>query len=154
MNNIKSCIYAELSIASHVPTRGSPVPTTPHPGFNIPVSQPDQERFGSFPQFLSVHQLVDVLEGSTAVLECRLANLDIQHMVGFDWMQKNILASIFYSDNLCGYCSQTFLSTSVFFCLSYIKYSEKLLEVILSFGMHTKKKFFTAHTGFLIGLTC
>ena len=70
-----------------MPTQGAPVPTIPQPAFNIQESQPEQERFGLFPQFLSVHQLVDVLEGSTAVLECRLANLGIQHTVGLDGMQ-------------------------------------------------------------------
>ena len=55
----------------------------------------------SQPQFLPVHQLVEVLEGSTAVLDCRLANLATHHTVGrtnvllhFD-LQKVSLKTLF-----------------------------------------------------------
>ena len=57
-------------------SQSSPMPTTSLPVFHSPVSQ-----LGGFPQFLNVQQVVHVIEGSTAVLECTVANLGSQHTV-------------------------------------------------------------------------
>ena len=54
-------------------THGSPIP---------PISRkPSGNHIAQLPQFLSVHQLVEVEEGSTAELECRLINLGSEHTV-------------------------------------------------------------------------
>ena len=47
-----------------------------------------------FPQFLPVDQIVEVIEGSTALLECRLANLAAQHTVGECSLEKECVTCV------------------------------------------------------------
>lgn len=63
-----------------IQTQGSPVPPLLFPS---PTSTPAVVA----PQFLSVHQLVEVSVGSTALLNCRLTKLEPQHTVS--WMRSS-----------------------------------------------------------------
>ena len=74
-------------------THGSPIP---------PISRkPSSSHIAQLPQFLSVHQLVEVEEGSTAELECRLINLGSEHTVSSEAVSvyislfPGILAQVF-----------------------------------------------------------
>ena len=58
-----------------IQTQGSPVPPLLFPS-------PTSPQAAVAPQFLSVHQLVEVSVGSSALLNCRLTKLEPQHTVG------------------------------------------------------------------------
>ena len=82
MSNLRTNLLHnhDLFLAS-MTTQASPIPTTSNPSSNSKISKHNQSTFNVLPQFLSVHQLVDVPEGSTAKLECTLGNLGMHHTV-------------------------------------------------------------------------
>jgi len=82
-----SIIISFLFTSASMTTQASPIPTTSNPSSNSKISRHNQSTFNVLPQFLSVHQLVDVPEGSTAKLECTLGNLGMHHTVS--WMRSS-----------------------------------------------------------------
>jgi len=82
-----SVIITVLFTSASMTTHGSPVPPTSNPSFSSPLSSKPSHHVQVLPQFISVHQLVDVQEGSTAVLDCKVLNLGIQHTVS--WMRSS-----------------------------------------------------------------
>ena len=87
MSNLLTILYSDKFLAS-ITTQASPIPTTPNPSSHNKIPKPNQPTVNVLPQFLSVHQLVDVLEGSTAELECKLGNLGKQHTVSIFLMTR------------------------------------------------------------------
>ena len=87
MSNLLTILYSDKFLAS-ITTQASPIPTTPNPSSHNKIPKPNQPTVNVLPKFLSVHQLVDVLEGSTAELECKLGNLGKQHTVSIFLMTR------------------------------------------------------------------